>query len=505
VSSFDFHTISIAVDSTAAEYLEASGMEQGAAPLGMNLGDLVIGDRSKFLSFRHEHAHATSFMATGLMDLHGIFYDYLLTMYDQILRKASETHDPVAIPLIPTTPFGEVSSLPPDLQLARDAWAQVNDVMALLFGFGTRSSNHELTNTDKQSRFIDEFVDSRFAPISERFRALMESLKTKDHDDTSALPEFNYAGSKRRLTARAVMEAYAMTIELMATHFVKMESDLTQYSKPTVRKPGALYTAAIDYALARLSPDITTPQFLAGQAPLQTYYAISLISFSAMQTPVLQGLDGNVYLKGTLDTLSVAHKFKAIVDCLHDGQISPLPDNPKNAPNRNQAIMNWVWECQANIDSNLETLSIFNYVRETLEKTNHLQSKSSIDQSLIDLSWAARANFDLEPVEYIFDAGLFAERYPCQPRIIRTSDNKVIIASQSEHKDGMYYAAYAPQILEAAVYAAAWYPNWEKMPEAAIDDRAALVQTSFLYTSLTFGYSNASVRDTPPPNFRFNG
>jgi hypothetical protein len=94
VASFDFHTIELAVDSTAAEYMEASGMAQGAPWLGMNLPDIVVGDRSKFLSFRHEHAHATSFLATGLMDLHGIFYDYRLVMFDQILRKASQARDP---------------------------------------------------------------------------------------------------------------------------------------------------------------------------------------------------------------------------------------------------------------------------------------------------------------------------------------------------------------------------------------------------------------------------
>jgi hypothetical protein len=296
-----------------------------------------------------------------------------------------------------------------------------------------------------------------------------------------------------------------MTIELMATHFVAMVTNLTEYSKPTVRRPGAFYTAAVDYALAHLFPDATTPQFLAGQAPLPTYYAISLISFSAMQTPVLQGLDGNVYLKGTLATLSVAHKFKEIVDGIHDGQISHTPDNPKNAPNRDQAIMNWIWECQANIDSNMETLRISNYVRATLEETNHLEGKSSTDQSLIDLSWAARANFDLEPVEYIFDAGLFAEHYPCQPRIIRTSDNQVLIASQPERKDAMYYAAYAPLILEAAVFGAARHSNWEKMPEAAIDDRPTRVQTSFVYTGLTYGYLNPNALGMPMPNFRLIG
>ena len=44
-----------------------------------------------------------------------------------------------------------------------------------------------------------------------------------------------------------------------------------------------------------------------------------------------------------------------------------------------------------------------------------LFGKSPEKQSIIHLSWAARANFCLAPNECVLDGGLFAEHFPCQP------------------------------------------------------------------------------------------
>lgn len=61
-----------------------------------------------------------------------------------------------------------------------------------------------------------------------------------------------------------------------------------------------------------------------------------------------------------------------------------------------------------------------------------------------------------EPIDYIYDAGLFAETYPCQPRYIRTGDGKLVINAKTEQAQAVYLADHVVPVLEAAVFADQW-------------------------------------------------
>ena len=88
--AFDFHTLSLTIDYTLEEYQKSTGSGDLVALMGIHLPEAGPVDRSKFLRFRHEHAHFTSFMATGLAELYGIFSDYLLVFLFRVLQGNAE-------------------------------------------------------------------------------------------------------------------------------------------------------------------------------------------------------------------------------------------------------------------------------------------------------------------------------------------------------------------------------------------------------------------------------
>jgi hypothetical protein len=85
--AFDIHTLSLTIDQTLDEFREAIAGSEGT--LGLHLWEVNAGRRSQVLRFRHEHAHFTSYMASGLADLYGVFSDYLLVFLFLVLRASS--------------------------------------------------------------------------------------------------------------------------------------------------------------------------------------------------------------------------------------------------------------------------------------------------------------------------------------------------------------------------------------------------------------------------------
>jgi hypothetical protein len=477
--AFDFHTLSLTIDSTLAEYLDATGLSKGEVPLGLglNIGDISIGDRTRFLRFRHEHAHFASFVACGLADLYGIFSDYISVMCYVILRAELRAGSGKLRVPVYTRGISEDEA-------AYAAYQQVNTLRACLFGFGSRISRRQLLDHQAQDTFWPAYYDRAFLPIITRYYRLLELLSsdaeppTGDVAEEAALPRVEVGGRTLLLSARAVMEAYAITIEVVATHLRKLESSETYYGSAPTRNPGPLYTVALQYALEQgpWRDPVTLADFLAGDAPLECYYVIPVLTFAAMQVPVLQSRDGEVFLTGDRRNLSIAHAFHLIVTGIRAGAIPPPPPDLRNAEAKDRILLDWLRECRRYIGDDV-SIDIAADVHRVFQSDEDLITMTAESQTVVQLAFAARANFLEAPAEYVLDAGLFVDRYLCQPRFVRTSDNKlVMLTADTERFQARYLSEHVVPILEATVFAQQWDSTWAKLPEIDADQRPSVVR-----------------------------
>lgn len=495
MAAFDFHTLTLAIDSTLQDYLSAQRFNSAEYALGLNLVEISTGDRSQFLSFRHEHAHFSSFVASGLADLHGVIGDYLHALLYRVVQDQLAESPALVLPLGEGEP------------VVRAAWDQINRLRACLFGFGTRDSLAAVTDWGAQEAFWSRYPDERFLPIVGRYHELLARLADDGgRADESALPRVQVAGQERYVSARAVMEAYAVSVELMATHLRKIETVIqsedgplgTQYSRATTRRPGPLYTTALEYALCALTePKNDLSSFLAGNSPTSSYYFIAVVTFTAMQVPVIQLWSGEVSLEGTLATLSVAHRFRSIIDGIRCGAIPPPPDGLRTADNRDELLVDWMTECHHflrdahSLDFSWAALAAY-------EENADLQAVTSQTQTLIELSWAARANFIAQPAEWVLDAGLWAERFPCQPRSLRTSDGKVVyLGDDNESFQARHMYEHTVPLFEAAIFRGQWDSAWSKLPEIPPEDRLDFLRGAIALSMVFFGDFDPEL----PPSF----
>ena len=494
--AFDFHTLSLTIDNTLAEYQEATGTSAGRSIMGLLLPEILAGDRSKFLSFRHEHAHFASFVATGLADLYGIFSDYLGVMcYVSLRAVVQNSRGHVRVPLYNR---GDLHSAP------TVAYAQVNHLRACLFGFGSRITRGDVLAVGPQDTFWRSHYDERFQRIVHRYYALSEMLARGPEFMTAAeaairmTPLVSVRAGTRALSARAVMEAYAIAIELVATHIRKVETNLTIYERSPTRQPGPMYTVALEYALEQLpwGKAVGLDEFLNGNAPLACYHLVPVVTFAAMVVPVLQTHEGHVRVAGDLRALSVAHAFTTIIAGLRDGVLPWPATDFRSAPERDARLTDWLAVCREFL-GDVTSMTLYAEAKEAFQRVDRLKTLTAASQTVTDVIWAARANLAEEPSEYVLDAGLFAERHPCQPRFVRTSDNRVVILEEvGSAREARYISEHAVPILEAAVFGEQWDSTWAKLPEIDRAGRADLVQAALLATAFTFSDVDA-IGDDP--------
>ena len=390
------------------------------------------------------------------------------------------------------------------------SWQAVNRLRATLFGFGVRESRETVLDLSSQDRFWQHHFDERFQPMIHRYYALVRRLaRSDDVGDISsqtplAVPEVIITGQMRLLSARSVMEAYAMAIELVSAYFRGFAIGDVHYSRPINRNPGPLYTTALEYALESLEwPEpVTLSQYLDGRAPPECYHVIPVLAFAAMQVPVLQQADGWVRLEGDLRSLSVAHAFQLIVSGIQEGRLEAPPPGIRTRTDRNELLLAWLERCRAYVGDDVSR-SLYDTALAGFIGDGEFRKQTARSQTITGMIWAARANLIEDPSEYILDAGLFAERYPCQPRFLRTSDKRVSTlfpeAAQTSG-DAKYIVEHAVPVLEAAVFGQQWESTWAKLPEVADASRLDTVRQTLTAVGLQF--DDAELYESPPTLLR---
>jgi hypothetical protein len=488
--SFDFHGLSVTVGETSDQF------RQLLLP-GLGLHVYETRDRSIALRFRHEQAHFTSFMATGLADLYGIFSDYLLVFLHAITRRAAERHTPAGHLTVPIVHEGDETSDDPARLLILRAWRHINSLRAFLFGFGSSGTLGEFTNAGPQDDFWAEFFDVEYNRIVGRFYRFLEAVGKGSGAtrDEQATPIVQLKSGRRRLSARSVMEAYAITIETFNRYFRAITTDLTTYSGPAVRDPGPLYTVAVEFMLESIGSRASAATFMAGKAPFDDYHACAGLSFAGMQVPVLQELEGEVRIEGDVDTLSCAHRFCRLVEATAHGELEKLsPAVRKNSDK--QAMVHWLRAAHGRL-GDAGSLRMCELALSRLREDAELAAKPAERKSIIESTWSARANLLAEPVEYVLDGGLFAEQFPCQVRYVRTSDGKVACLGDATGFQERYAFETMPLILEAAVFADQWDVMWAKFTDIPSAQRLDAIRTAVLIADLMFGVRSSADAEVP--------
>src|SRR5579872_284054 len=241
---YDFRSQTLFVPYTEAEYRKAVGDWR----LGPNIYADVGGSTDFKVKFRHEHAHFSSYMASGLVDLHTFFKDHRLAIgYALVNHFAQRSDGALEVPLLVSEDDSKIA------RLGRLVIDQLRSQEAFFLGYGTNKTPRQLFNS--------EYIDSLFrllAPDNDPdtgmkivntlyYRRFLRQLYFTTDVNLLDNPEvltpmvsFNPSEARVAVTSRAVMEAYAITVEVIADYVKAVTTSVDIGRTHSKRLPGAL-------------------------------------------------------------------------------------------------------------------------------------------------------------------------------------------------------------------------------------------------------------------------
>ena len=116
------------------------------------------------------------------------------------------------------------------------------------------------------------------------------------------------------MSSRSVIEAYAITIEVIAEYVKSLWTSLTVLRQEPKRIPPRIYSVALEKILEVILPGhaFSVSQYLCGQAGSDVYSAVALTAFAAMQVPVVEDPQGDSIVMGSLKQLHPALRLQAM-------------------------------------------------------------------------------------------------------------------------------------------------------------------------------------------------
>jgi len=472
---FDHQSNSLRVDQTYDEFLKGHVLGQLPAY------NPVDGAVAKHISYRHEHAHFTSFLATGLSELQSITQNFRLsllisTFYD-LLRKSPKK---LVVPLINPGTQSEFSS--DFIAGLSEAWCQSFSIESSLLGFGTTKSIDETFrigpadqmgrlirspllefNLPRYRRFLKQILFSTSPQLATRAEALVVRVERLD-------------GKFVSLSPRSVLEAFAITIEVIAEYVKCIRTSANVLRTEPKRVPSRMYTIAIEQILEVIVPERTIgiDDYIYGKAGSDVYWAVALTSFAAMQVPVIEDIQGDAVVMGSLKQLNPALRLVHILKGIQSGSV---PNPLVTYPNRDkEEIFEWIVKSHESVSDYWSV----KFNQRILELVTGNLAQYHTNSSMHNMSWLARAMTCLNPVEMIGDGGIWLG---LTPRYIWTSDNKCIFYGpemddvQRHHLIAAYMNANAVYILQAMVFGDWWDTCWDKV--AGLDTNGKLSAMAF--------------------------
>lgn len=486
---YDHRNQSIRIAHTGEQYREI--LKQHDYSLGLNywIGSTEsVGDR---IAYRHEHAHLTSYNATGLAEFHAIFLDYKSFIMICALNEMVRQQKSIDFPLI------RQNQVKSDFQKSViDAIHQIREQEAFFFGYGTSKSINELFSPKRQSDFfkqLDEPLASAFHanPNFLRYNTLIRQMLFTTPPQIGSIPEATHphlgglGDQVVRISARSVLEAYAISIEVVA-EYVKTVKLVGLHADREEKKrlPAKIDRVALEVAIDVLSDQkVSLDEYVYGQAPAELYWGISLLTYAAMQVPVVEDIGGIPIVMGSIKQVSIAHRFSHLLKTiLSSAIVSPVDTYAEimkgEEEERTLSILNWLNQAHNSI-GDAWSIKFYQHIFGLLERDPAINQKVADSDHMS--SWFARALFYRSPYAMISEAGLFL---PLNPRYIIASDGEIISSTAIDDPaesftrfcfDSSYH------ILEAMLLEEAWGPNWDKVSISDSDHRQMAVEYLLQY------------------------
>jgi len=487
---YNHRSQSISMPMTYPEF--AAAHVDGVGTTGVIL-HVTIGERSHYGVYRHEFAHFASYNATGLVEFHSLFFDYRLYLHQRFMFFClKQRGHPPTFPIIHAS-----STFEPEVCSAfQAANEQVRAIEGYLFGYGTTKSVEELFDWRVQESFL-RLTGDKIAmahPNIHRTRMVYHQVLLTTDPDIAGDPKImhplvndpaNPEGPPLRLTSRAVLEAYAITIEVVAKYLKAIALNPKGGLHPPVRFPARIDTVALE-ACFDLWPErtFTLEDFLAGQAPSEVYWCVSLVTYAAMMVPVVADPAGDTCVMGSLMQLSVAVRFVQFLDFIDKGTVrhpkeTYEPMSHVDGGDPNPGIQRWLIDSQRAIGDPWSFKigkRVANFVMSGgIENRDLVAARRTQDQ----ITKIARCELYMEPHGFISEGGIWSN---AAPNYLITSDKHVLVNMPDTDPDMafLYYVNDSTlELLEAMADHRSWDIIWDRL--AVADDRRKAAIAAVLF------------------------
>ncbi|WP_156993904.1 hypothetical protein [Terriglobus sp. TAA 43] len=474
---YDFLSGTLFVPHTAAEYLRAIGDWK----LGPHIYADAGGSIDSKIKFRHEHAHFSSYMASGLVDLHTFFKNQRLIIARVLIDHFANHSDGVLeVPLVVSEDLSEIA------RCGQQVIDQLRSLEALFLGYGTNKTPRQLFNS--------EYIESLFrllAPDDDSSSWMNITLNTLYYrrflrqlyytTDVSVLdnaeiltPIVSFSPSEIGIpvTSRSVMEAYAITIEVIAEFVKAITTSIDIKRTHPKRLPAALDQPALLLAIEQLSSaPVSLDEYVSGahvfKQGFELYKSVALVAFASMQVPVLEEINADTLALGSAKQLCPALRFMHIIDNINRGAIP----HPRGVLDKDRSgILEWIDKAHKGLGDPW-SLKICAHL---FDEHRADPRKYDLEKQVGDLTLtghAGRVNFFVNPAEMIGDAGIWLNAAPCWVRYVGTADGKYlswINPTDTESVRLLRLMDINTQMVEAIVFGDVWHSTWGRM--AAYND-----------------------------------
>lgn len=423
-------------------------------------------DTDARIKHKHEFAHFYSYNASGLSELHRIFLEYKQCVLELGIKNIIEEKDNIDVPFF----IGD-EALSFSNTIFSKALKQIQEQEAYLFGYGTRKEVIDIFDLSIQESFFQSLkhLNSDFDIRINNHRNICQKFLDNDKETKNTLPTYNSLdGREKAISSRSVIEAYAITIEIIAEYEFKIRYELKDKKRDKKKRiPSPLDSIALEYCLSVLSNseiDIQSYVRYSDTINPNIYWSVSLVTFTSMQVPAINYVDGARITMGGMRQLNPAHRLSIILESISEGKLT----NPKVLyKSDDESVLKWMQEANSLLGDHWS----LKYAKRAYDysKVGDLSADAQFDDHEL-IAWAAKAYLMTNTYKAISTASPYKNLAKIPFTI--TSDKAFLSYSSKDsfQISGQYNLRSATYILEMILTDLRWHSIRDKIYSVDVID-----------------------------------